>query len=120
MSDRDEPTYDPDDPRLDPRFASAEPQPGSDDVGADDPLQLGPDTPEFGPEPTDEDRRRADEVYEELLQRLGEGEPQPRLAPVRRARGLLGDPPRAHPVIHITGTNGKTSTSRIIESLLRA
>ena len=41
-------------------------------------------------------------------------------APTRRAVELLGDPHRAAPVIHITGTNGKTSTSRMIESLLRA
>jgi dihydrofolate synthase/folylpolyglutamate synthase len=33
---------------------------------------------------------------------------------------LLGDPQRAYPIIHITGTNGKTSTSRIAESILRA
>jgi len=33
---------------------------------------------------------------------------------------LLGDPQRAYPVIHVTGTNGKTSTSRMIEALLRA
>jgi dihydrofolate synthase/folylpolyglutamate synthase len=32
---------------------------------------------------------------------------------------LLGDPQRSFPVIHLTGTNGKTSTTRIIESLLR-
>src|SRR6202046_2050320 len=34
--------------------------------------------------------------------------------------GLLGDPQRACPVIHITGTNGKTSTARMIDALLRA
>ena len=33
---------------------------------------------------------------------------------------LLGDPQRAAPVVHITGTNGKTSTSRMIASLLTA
>jgi dihydrofolate synthase / folylpolyglutamate synthase len=33
---------------------------------------------------------------------------------------LLGDPQRAYPVIHITGTNGKTSTARMTETLLRA
>src|SRR6202451_715594 len=33
--------------------------------------------------------------------------------------GLLGDPQRACPVIHITGTNGKTSTARMIDTLLR-
>ena len=68
----------------------------------------------------DEYRELADEVYDELLQRLGEGSPQPRLEPVRRVVELLGDPHRAYPIVHITGTNGKTSTSRMIESLLRA
>ncbi len=33
---------------------------------------------------------------------------------------LLGSPQRAYPAIHITGTNGKTSTARMIDSLLRA
>jgi dihydrofolate synthase / folylpolyglutamate synthase len=64
--------------------------------------------------------REAREVYEELLQRVGESAPQPRLSATRRAAELLGDPQRAYPVIHITGTNGKTSTSRMIESILRA
>jgi dihydrofolate synthase/folylpolyglutamate synthase len=64
--------------------------------------------------------RAAREVYEELLGRIGEGTPQPRLSATRRAVEMLGDPQRAYPVIHITGTNGKTSTSRMIESLLRA
>lgn len=32
---------------------------------------------------------------------------------------LLGDPQFAFPVIHVTGTNGKTSTVRIIERILR-
>ena len=62
----------------------------------------------------------AADVYDELLARLGEAAPQPRLEATRRVVELLGDPHRAYPIIHITGTNGKTSTSRIIESLLRA
>ena len=33
---------------------------------------------------------------------------------------LLGDPQRAYPVIQVAGTNGKTSTARMIESVLRA
>jgi len=33
---------------------------------------------------------------------------------------LLDDPQRTYRVVHVTGTNGKTSTSRIIESLVRA
>lgn len=59
-------------------------------------------------------------VYEELLARIGEQAPQPRLEATRRAVELIGDPQRTYPVIHITGTNGKTSTSRIVESILRA
>jgi dihydrofolate synthase/folylpolyglutamate synthase len=62
----------------------------------------------------------ADRVYEELLSRIGEAAPQPRLGPTRRAVELLGDPQRSYPIIHVTGTNGKTSTSRITESILRA
>ncbi len=33
---------------------------------------------------------------------------------------LLGSPQRAYPAIHLTGTNGKTSTARMVEALLRA
>ncbi|MEJ3749683.1 folylpolyglutamate synthase/dihydrofolate synthase family protein [Actinomycetes bacterium KLBMP 9797] len=33
---------------------------------------------------------------------------------------LMGSPQRAYPSIHLTGTNGKTSTARMIDSLLRA
>jgi dihydrofolate synthase/folylpolyglutamate synthase len=32
---------------------------------------------------------------------------------------LLGDPQQSYPSIHITGTNGKTSTARMIDQLLR-
>jgi dihydrofolate synthase/folylpolyglutamate synthase len=33
---------------------------------------------------------------------------------------MLGSPQKAYPVIHISGTNGKTSTARIVDSLLRS
>jgi dihydrofolate synthase/folylpolyglutamate synthase len=33
---------------------------------------------------------------------------------------LLGDPQRAYPSIHITGTNGKTTTARMVDALFRA
>jgi dihydrofolate synthase/folylpolyglutamate synthase len=33
---------------------------------------------------------------------------------------MLGNPQRAYPSVHLTGTNGKTSTARMIDSLLRA
>jgi dihydrofolate synthase/folylpolyglutamate synthase len=68
----------------------------------------------------DDFQAEADEVYAELLVRIGEAAPQPRLEPTRKACELLGDPQHSAPVIHITGTNGKTSTSRMIEAILRA
>jgi len=78
------------------------------------------DAPEFEEAEAAEHRIAADAAYAELLERIGEAAPQPRLEPTRRAVELLGDVHRAAPVIHITGTNGKTSTSRMVESLLRA
>jgi dihydrofolate synthase/folylpolyglutamate synthase len=39
---------------------------------------------------------------------------------IRELMDVLGSPQRAYPSIHLTGTNGKTSTARMIESLLRA
>ena len=66
------------------------------------------------------DRTRADEVYAALLQRQGEQWVQPRVERTRRVLELLDDPQRTYRVVHVTGTNGKTSTSRMIESLLRA
>jgi len=62
----------------------------------------------------------AQRVVDELLARIGEQAPRPRLEPTRRAADLLGDPQRAYPVVHITGTNGKTTTARLVESILRA
>ncbi|MCM3501720.1 bifunctional folylpolyglutamate synthase/dihydrofolate synthase [Microbacterium sp. P26] len=66
------------------------------------------------------DRTRADAVYAALLERQGEQWVQPRVERTRRVLELLADPQRTYRVIHVTGTNGKTSTSRMIESLLRA
>ncbi|MGO4105680.1 folylpolyglutamate synthase/dihydrofolate synthase family protein [Leifsonia sp. YAF41] len=68
----------------------------------------------------DDWREAGDAVFTALLARVGESAPQPRLEPTRRVLDLLGDPQTSYPIIHITGTNGKTSTSRIAESILRA
>ncbi|MEJ5869233.1 Mur ligase family protein [Pseudokineococcus sp. 5B2Z-1] len=70
-----------------------------------------------GPGRTPAERLRA--AHAELLSRTPENAVQPRLDPVRRALELLGDPHRAYPVVHVGGTNGKTSTARIAERLLR-
>lgn len=60
------------------------------------------------------------EVYDALLTRAGEANPRPRIEPVRRLAELAGSPQLDFPVIHVAGTNGKTSTSRAIESIMRA
>ncbi|WP_328998103.1 bifunctional folylpolyglutamate synthase/dihydrofolate synthase [Kribbella sp. NBC_00709] len=55
-----------------------------------------------------------------LLQaRWPEHKIEPTLDRVRRLVELLGDPQKAYPVVHLTGTNGKTSTARMIDTLLR-
>ncbi|MBX6768072.1 MAG: dihydrofolate synthase, partial [Actinomadura rubrobrunea] len=48
-----------------------------------------------------------------------EWEIEPSLDRMRDLVDVLGEPQRAYPVIHVTGTNGKTSTARLIETLLR-
>lgn len=58
-------------------------------------------------------------IYAEILARAPENDLEPSLARVQAACELLGDPQRAYPVIHVTGTNGKTSTARMIERLVR-
>ena len=62
------------------------------------------------------------------LDRLINYEVQPRAGGIKglsldkmhKVTAILGDPQHAYPVIHITGTNGKGSTARMIESLLSA
>lgn len=44
----------------------------------------------------------------------------PSLEAMRELSALLGDPQHAAPVIHVTGTNGKGSTARIVTALLGA
>ena len=66
------------------------------------------------------DRFSVASVYAELLSRAPESRMEPRMEPMRLAMDILGEPNRAAPVIHLTGTNGKTSTARMIEAGLLA
>ncbi|ACZ30180.1 FolC bifunctional protein [Xylanimonas cellulosilytica DSM 15894] len=59
------------------------------------------------------------EVYREIMSRAPEHDIDPTLDRVRRVLELLGDPQRTYRVVHLTGTNGKTSTARMVESLVR-
>ncbi len=63
---------------------------------------------------------RMREIEREIFARRPEHSINPSLERISALLTLLGDPQRAYPVIHLTGTNGKTSTSRITEALLRA
>ncbi|MCW2770178.1 MAG: dihydrofolate synthase [Aeromicrobium sp.] len=69
---------------------------------------MGPMTPTYA------------EVERALLGRWPETRLEPSLDRIAALCRLLGDPQHAYPVIHLTGTNGKTSTSRMIDTLLRA
>jgi dihydrofolate synthase/folylpolyglutamate synthase len=77
------------------------------------------DAPQY---PTERPRLAASiaEVEDALLSRWPESRLEPSLDRIRAFLQLLGDPERSYPVIQLTGTNGKTSTSRMIDTLLRA
>jgi dihydrofolate synthase / folylpolyglutamate synthase len=63
---------------------------------------------------------RMREVEREIVSRRPEHSVDLALDRMAELVALLGDPQRACPVIHITGTNGKTSTARMTDALLRA
>ena len=58
-------------------------------------------------------------VEQALLARTPESDPQPSLERVEALLDLLGSPQHAVPLVHLTGTNGKTSTARMVDALLR-
>ncbi|UUN26904.1 folylpolyglutamate synthase/dihydrofolate synthase family protein [Streptomyces sp. FIT100] len=60
------------------------------------------------------------EVEAELATRWGETKLEPSVARISALMDVLGEPQRAYPSVHITGTNGKTSTARMIEALFGA
>lgn len=60
------------------------------------------------------------QVYARILQRRPEHNISPTKARIERALDYLSDPQLSYPSLHIAGTNGKTSTARIADSLLSA
>jgi dihydrofolate synthase/folylpolyglutamate synthase len=59
------------------------------------------------------------EVETALATRWPESRIEPSLERVRDLVDLLGNPQNSYPVVHISGTNGKTSTARMVDELLR-
>lgn len=65
-------------------------------------------------------RERLAQVEAEILSRAPEHKVQPSLERVELALDYLGNPQKTFKAVHITGTNGKTSTSRMVERLAAA
>lgn len=59
-------------------------------------------------------------VESELDQRWGETTIEPSLTRIAALMDLLGSPEQSYPAIHIAGTNGKTSVTRMVDALLTA
>lgn len=62
---------------------------------------------------------RLRQVESAIFGRRGEGHVHPTNERMEALVGLLGDPQNAFRGIHLTGTNGKTSTARMIDELVR-
>ena len=67
-----------------------------------------------------DDQARVDAIEEALLARWPETRIAPTLERISALMDILGSPQLTYPTIHVAGTNGKTSTSRMIDSLLFA
>lgn len=67
-----------------------------------------------------EDRERLAAIEQALLARWPETRIEPSLDRISLLCDALGSPQLSYPTIHIAGTNGKTSTTRFIDSLLFA
>lgn len=66
-----------------------------------------------------EDLAVLDLIYEALLKRWPETKLEPSLDRIAALCDALGSPQLSYPTIHIAGTNGKTTTARMIDSLFR-
>jgi dihydrofolate synthase/folylpolyglutamate synthase len=65
-----------------------------------------------------DDLEQLRQVESELNTRWPETKIEPSLSRIAALVDLLGDPHRSYPVLHVAGTNGKTSTARMIDALL--
>lgn len=67
-----------------------------------------------------DDQERVDAIEKALLARWPETRIAPSTERIAALVDILGSPQLTYPTIHIGGTNGKTTTSRMIDSLLFA
>ncbi len=61
--------------------------------------------------------KKIEEIEKALLNRWPESRINPTLERISLLADLLGSPQLSYPTIHIAGTNGKTTTTRLIDSL---
>ncbi len=66
-----------------------------------------------------EDQLVLNHIYDALLKRWPETRIEPSLQRISAICDVLGSPQLSYPTVHIAGTNGKTTTSRMIDSLFR-
>lgn len=95
------------------------PLPGDEEDDGDDHLPPRP-IPEVGSPEWQQDTAELARVEEELETRWPETRIEPSLDRIAELMGVLGDPQHAYPSVHVAGTNGKTSVTRMIDALLRA
>ena len=67
---------------------------------------------------TPDDQERIDAIEAALLKRWPETRIAPTLERIAALVDVLGSPQLTYPTIHVGGTNGKTTTARMIDSLL--
>ena len=67
---------------------------------------------------TPDDQERINAIEEALLKRWPETKIEPTLERIAALVDVLGSPQLTYPTIHVGGTNGKTTTARMIDSLL--
>ena len=67
---------------------------------------------------TPDDQERIDAIEQALLKRWPETRIAPTLERIAALVDALGSPQLTYPTIHVGGTNGKTTTARMIDSLL--
>ena len=65
-----------------------------------------------------DDQARIDAIEQALLARWPENRIAPTLERIAALVDILGSPQLTYPTIHVGGTNGKTTTARMIDSLL--
>jgi dihydrofolate synthase/folylpolyglutamate synthase len=108
-------------PQPETRQAETPPQPETPQRETPQPEPPHPEPPQ--PEPPQPEPPSASVGFARVEAALWQRIPQrmiPDLSRISDLVDVLGSPQRGYPSVHVTGTNGKTSTTRMIDALLRS